>query len=521
MNLLTDPVFRVRTPEGVSVASLPELLALLGEDRVESLPGLQRHQEDAFHIFCCYLAGAVLSRGQTSNPCQSADYWCAGIRALTRNEGGTDDSGWVLVVDDPESPAFMQPPVSSKEVFARDYKPDATTPDKLDILITSKNHDVKKSRAINADTEAWIFALISLQTTAGLLGKGSGGGMNRGISRMNSGYGSRPRVGWQPNARTGAQFGRDVSALEAIRTTLLQAPHPYAENGKILLWIHPWDGSGSHALSDLDPFFLEVARRVRLRSLVDGIQAWAAGSAANFIAGDEMAGNLGDPWIPINQRTNGALTVPESGLTPELLRNLIFGEGFTPGAMQGAHSSPNGGWFTVSVLVRGQGRTDGFHSTSIRVPEKQRIALFGGGPARDHLALLSKKGLDAASAVHYKALRPALFSLMEGGPESIALDKTEIAKWVDHAASSFALNWNPGYFDWLWSVVDMPNDDEAIRPWFSQLYRLAQEALTDAAERAPQRHGRSYRAKTKAQGLFFGSLKKNFPQFMEVTHDNP
>ncbi|MCX7146234.1 MAG: hypothetical protein NT042_08545 [Sulfuritalea sp.] len=42
-----------------------------------------------------------------------------------------------------------------------------------------------------------------------------------------------------------------------------------------------------------------------------------------------------------------------------------------------------------------------------------------------------------------------------------------------------------------------------------------------AAERAPQRHGRSYRAKTRAQGMFFGSLKKNFPQFMEVTHDQP
>ena len=60
MNLLTDLVFRVRTPEGPATASLPELLALLGEDRVDSLPGLQRHQEDAFHIFLCYLAGAVL-----------------------------------------------------------------------------------------------------------------------------------------------------------------------------------------------------------------------------------------------------------------------------------------------------------------------------------------------------------------------------------------------------------------------------------------------------------------------------
>lgn len=521
MNLLTDTVFRVRTPGGTNGASLPELLALLGEDQVESLPGLQRHQEDAFHIFCCYLAGAVLTRAGDTNPAQSPEYWREGIRTLTRDDGCADDSAWTLVVDDPTKPAFMQAPAPNSEVFGRDYKPDAETPDKLDVLITSKNHDVKNSRAANADSEAWLFALISLQTTTGLLGKGGGGGMNRGIGRMNKGYGSRPRVGWQATTRAGPQFGRDVSVLLATRATLLQPPHPYAQSGKVLLWIAPWDGSGSCALASLDPFFIEIARRVRLRCEVTGIRAYASGSAANFVAGDQLAGNLGDPWTPITQKTNGALTVQEHGFTPELLQKLIFGDGYTPAAMQRADSSAAGGWFSASVLVRGQGRTDGFHSSTIRVPEKPRIALFGGGAARDRLALLSKKGIDAASTIHYKALRPALFSLMEGGPDSIAVDKAEIAKWVDHASNPFALNWNPRYFDWLWSTVEIPNDDEALRPWFNELRRLGQDTLGRAAERAPQRHGRSYRAKTKAQGMFFGSLKKNFPQFMEVTHDQP
>lgn len=521
MNLLTDPVFRVRTPEDTNGASLPELLALLSEDRVENLPSLQRHQEDAFHIFCCYLAGAVLVRQGETIPRQNANFWREGIRALTRQEGCEDDSAWMLVVDDPTKPAFMQPPTPNSELFARDYKPDAVSPDALDVLVTSRNHDIKKSRAANGNPEAWLFALISLQTTAGLLGKGSGGGMNRGIGRMNSGYGSRPRVGWQPATRTGMQFKRDVSVLLTTRNILLQPPYPYSQNGKVLLWICPWDGAGSLSLSVLDPFFIEIARRVRLRVEAKDIQTYTSGSAANFIAGGQLAGNLGDPWIPITQRTNGALTVPDSGLTPELLRNLIFGDGYTPAAMQRADSSAAEGWFSASVLVRGQGRTDGFHSAAIRVPERPRIALFSGGTTRDRLALLSKKGIDAASTIHYKALRPALFSLMEGGPESIALDKTEIKKWVDHACNPFDLNWNPRYFDWLWSTVEIPNDDEALRAWFNELRRLAQETLTHAAERAPQRHGRSYRAKTKAQGMFFGSLKKNFPQFMEVTHDQP
>ena len=519
MNLLTDSIFRVRTPEGAATVSLPELLALQGENRVESLPGLQRHQEDAFHIFCCYLAGAVLVRAGVSSPNQSADFWRERIRHLTRDNGCEDDNAWNLVVHDPTKPAFMQPPASSQTIFNRDYRVDAESPDALDVLITSKNHDVKKSRAANAGAEAWVYALISLQTTAGLLGKGGGGGMNRGISRMNSGYGSRPRVGWLPTLRTGDQFTRDVSVLLGARGTLLQPPHLYQSGGKVLLWVRLWDGTGSHALADLDPFFIEVARRVRLVSSPAGIRSHTSGSMTAFVAAEGMKGNIGDPWIPVTQRTNGALTVSDAGLTPELLRNLIFGDGYTPAAMQQADISKASGWFSTSVLVRGQGRTDGFHSATVRVPDKARIALFGGGPRRDRLALLSKKGLEAGASVR-QGLRNALFSLMEGGPESITYDKSEVAKWVDQIARPFSANWSPRYFDWLWSTVEVPDDAEAVRLWFDVLRRLAQDTLNYAIERAPRRQDRSYRAKIKAQGIFLGSLRKNFPQFMEPTHDN-
>ena len=109
---------------------------------------------------------------------------------------------------------------------------------------------------------------------------------------------------------------------------------------------------------------------------------------------------------------------------------------------------------------------------------------------------------------------------MEGGPESITYDKSEVAKWVDQTARPFSVNWSPRYFDWLWSTVEVPDDAEAVRLWFDVLRRLAQDTLNYAIERAPRRQDRSYRAKIKAQGIFLGSLRKNFPQFMEPTHDN-
>lgn len=525
MNLLLDPLFRVCWQGQTSRASLPELLALLGEDRVDSLSGVQRHQEDALHIFLCYLAGVVLGRQGAQSPRQSADFWRQGIRALTLAEGCDSDDAWTLVVDDPTRPAFLQAPATSRAVFARDYKPKASTPDALDVLQTAKNHDVKATKGDPGCEEAWALALLSSQTMTGLLGKGNGGGMNRGISRMNTGIGSRPRVGWLPSFRQGPQFSRDVQLLARVRARLLDPPFVYRPNGRVLLWLEPWDGTGGHPLQTLDPFFIEIARRYRMIPSSRGYQVVSAGSAATFIDGaDALKGNVGDPWIPINLKTNGALTVVRSGLYLELLRKLILpdSDGQTelkPAAMQDIPSESGSGWLSASVLARGNGTTDGFHEAAIRVPERARLVLFGKGPERDRLAGLSKKGLEIASTIQYKALRPALFALMEGGPDAIKLDNAEIGRWVDKAAVAYNRDWNVLYFDWLWTTLDEADDSAALTFWLSQLRGLADAALRAAFEHAPARSGRNYRGKTKARDIFNGSLHKHFKQYMEATHE--
>jgi len=520
-NLLTCPVFRVQTPQGTEGASLPGLLALLGEDRVESLLGLQRHQEDAFHIFCCYLAGAVLARQGKTDPHQDAAFWLEGIRSLTRQEGCVDDSPWMLIVDDPVKPAFMQPPESNQKYTAK-----AMTPDALDALITSRNHDVKFSRAKNPYLDNWFFALICLNGIAGY-----GGRNTNGVARMNTGAGSRPRVSWLPNLRLGDQFTRDVALMIADRERLLQPPHVYSPIGKVLLWLPPGAGLQSYALKDLDPFFVEVARRIRLRSTADGIQIFSSGSN-KFIAADAQKGNLGDPWIPISHKSNGALATQESGFTSELLRALIFGDGYTPAAMQRIDRSSANGYFSASVLVGDQCKTQGFHSALIPMTEKTRAAFFGGGLARDRLAMLSKRGIDVASKIQFMALRPAILSLMGHNPKTThsgkknkpkrpAAKNKQFDKWVVSAIKPFIRQWNTRYFDWLWATVDIANDDEAMRLWFDDLRQLAQDTLNHAFERVPQRRSACYRAKTKAQDVFFGVLREQFSHYMDVKHDKP
>ena len=109
----------------------------------------------------------------------SADEWGRIIRNLTSDY--PDDEPWRLVVPDIARPAFMQPPATSPEL-EKDFKNEVATPDALDMLVTSKNHDLKAAVAGEARTDDWVFALVTLQTMEGF-----GGRYNYGISRMPSG----------------------------------------------------------------------------------------------------------------------------------------------------------------------------------------------------------------------------------------------------------------------------------------------------------------------------------------------
>ncbi len=517
MNLLCDPVFRVQTRDGLERMSLPQLLTALGTDRVESLAGLQRHQEDAFHIFLCYLAGAVLAREGCSEPIQDEEFWRNGIRRLT---GRADDCAWTLVVEDVTQPAFMQAPLLRPGSFESEFSIVKLTPDALDLLLTGRSHDIKAARAIDARPDEWIYALISLQTMAGYILK------HQGIARMNSGLGSRPCVSLIYGSRPGERWLRDTRKLLGIRSGLLVRPWPYRPDGVVLTWLSAWDRQKSLSLDVLDPFFLEICRAVRCVMQDGRIVARTSTEKAPRINAKDQNGILGDPWIPINmndrKKGSSALTVSSAGLTPELLRNLIFEEGFQPAAMQqpdaGREAEPC--TFCASVLVRGQGTTDGFHSVALPIPSQVAPRLFRRGPERDRLAALSKTGIQDAGLILQKVLKPALFSLLEGGPESINFDKREVGAWVERAAKRFAEAWNRGFFPWLWRSVEHPDPNTARREWLDALRGMAWTALQEAVARSPERSGRHYRARVQAEGLFHGCLFTVFPMLKEAPHEH-
>ncbi len=497
MNLLYDPLFRVLTDKGFEEVDLPTLMEYLGREVVDRLVGIQRYQADAFHVFLTYLGGAVLVRRGDTSAVQTADYWRTG---LTQLAGTAGESAWALVADSYQNPAFMQPPLP------KGSKPTSVvyTPDKLDLLQTAKNHDIKQNRADQPHPDEWIYALVSLQTMSGFMGKG-----NQGISRMNSGFGNRPIVELMRSPRLGRRWIDAVERLLLHRRTVLAQPFGYNPNGLVLVWTKPWDGNEQLDLGVLDPFYIEVCRRVRLAYREGRLQAESYSASKTRIAAKELSGVVGDAWLPVELTGRDgpkALTVSTRGITADLMRRLMFREDFRLSALQSPLPDWAGPlWLTASVLVRGQGTTDGFYEWEVLIPKEKVRLLFGSEKQREPLAEASRKAINYAGIMQNQVLRPAVLTLLQGGPDQLRFDHDTSQAWWTRCAREFEQYWSQEYFPWLLSLPDGFDAEEAERRWVEILRDIALRILDGVERFMPFHSGRRFRAVTSIRNRFWGA----------------
>lgn len=511
MNLLTDSLFRVVTEKGPERMSLPALLAGLGEKSVHHLVGIQQYQYDAFHVFLCYLAGAVLARSGNQDPVQDEAFWLKGLLELAGNAG---DDAWQLISDSDAQPAFMQPPLPEGERGASSIM---TTPDQLDLLLTAKNHDLKQARATAPQIDTWIYALVNLQTMGGFGGQG-----NYGISRMNSGYGNRAIVELSRKRGAGQRWIDAVERLTEYRKYVLEESFGYDPTGLVLVWIKPWDGNTSLNLAELDPFYIEICRRIRLRGsgIIESAEFYPSGQPRIFAG--ELKGVVGDPWLPvdlkgINQGKKGglkALTFPPTGITAEHMRRLLFEDDLQTSVLQ----KPSPGWkddlwLSASVLVRGQGITEGFHSWEVKIPEQKTMSIFKRSPDRDTLQKLSREAITSAATMQYRILKPAIYAYVLGAPEKLDLDDPYGNSAWTRASRQFEAQWSSEYFPWLFSVPELFDYGKEHRRWVDILQRKALRVLQEVEEGMAAHSGRQYRIRTEVRSRFWGGFYKNF-EFM-------
>lgn len=479
--------------------SLPGLLAAMAQDEIRSFPALRPHQRPAWHMFLVQLAAlAIWTDGCEDLPETEAE-WCTLLLALTAGDAGP----WALTGPD-DKPAFMQPPAP----IGLNWKP-VETPDALDLLITSRNHDLKQQIARVAAAEDWVLALVSLQTS-----EGYGGAGNNGIARMNGGSSSRAMLALAPapHARavpdSSSWWRRDVLTLVALRRDSDEIS-PGTPGGPALLWALDWAEAHQLDLTRLDPWFIEVCRRVRLEPTADGFVARRSTSSAARIDAKAFKGVMGDPWAPISaEDPPKSLTLGEGEFTYRRLSDLMFSSDWHVPPLANPAKGEGDCLLVAEALSRGNSKTDGFKSRIVPIPGVARP--FFGSETTGTLAEAQIKEIK----VFDEAIRNALALVAARGViEDIG--KAQYARTTD-ARARFDRAADKLFFPSLWDRLteSKTGSDAGYYRFINALHQVAQTELAAAMPGIPCATLFRPRAEARARRAYFARLRKAEFQFL-------
>ncbi|AHJ65828.1 Hypothetical protein GbCGDNIH4_1693 [Granulibacter bethesdensis CGDNIH4] len=500
--LLSHPVFRVVTRTETHVLTLPGALAALMLDKVDNFTALRPHQQHAWHMFLAALGAIALHRADQSAIPETEEKWKDLLLDLTDQA----EEPWSLIVDDLSKPAFLQPPVpeGKREVL----KNTVYTPDALDILITAKNFDLKAEVAVEAGLDEWVFALVSLQTM-----QGYSGATKYGIARMNGGFSARPFLGLAlPKGGIGAHLRRDIRAMLAGRGKLLDMYRDYDDEGLALLWLEPWDGKTSLSLDQLDPWFIEICRRVRLIKGVDQpIVALAVGSSAARIEAKAYNGITGDFWAPVYDSEGKSFSLDARGFSYRVLCKLLFGEkkqraARLPQSMQLLPDEQDM-ILVARGMVRGQGKTEGFHERII--PTQRRIIdAINDDARRLELAEIADKQQQEVAQI-ISALRLGCAVVYAGGKDPSNDDYAYAGPYIDRLQAEAEAD----FFTIIHKRFE--DDNGAKLLYLKHLIFYANDLLVKASDSIPCSIQNRWRARVYAKNEFDRKLwKKNECPFL-------
>lgn len=500
MNLLDDPI--ISTSSGRH--SLPGLFAALARAEVDAYPGLRPHQRPAWHMFLVQLGALALQGGGLDAPPVDEGEWRGLLLQLTQG----DATAWALTAPEDRA-AFLQPAVPAGLKWSR-----VETPDALDMIITAKNHDLKQAVARHAAPEDWLFALVSLQTM-----EGYGGAGNQGVTRMNGGSSSRPMLGFAPARPDGsgpdvsAWWRRDVQRLLKLRRAGEGLIYGTA-GGPALIWTLPWPGGRKLRLTELDPWFIEVCRRIRLVREGRGLIALRSTSKEARIDAKEAKGVTGDPWTPVTlDDPPKSLTLGDGDFTYARLTDLLFQGGWVRPPLASPEEGEASGMIVAEAFARGNSKTEGFKSRIVPVPGWAR-GLFRrpdlGTLARDQIAEIE---------VFDKALRNGLALVAAGGNRD-KLGKDHYARTTE-ARARFDREADALFFEALWkrAAAEGAAREAARKSFLTDLFRAACATFEQALPAIPCAAILRPRAEARGRRAFEGSIRRGHGQGGDTRFD--
>jgi len=500
LNLLTEPLIRTQLRAGPTALTLPGVLAAAAVgDHIVSFPALRAHQRHAWHAFLVQIGAlALLGGGEVSLPIEE-EAWTALLRRLT--DGHDDDTSWSLIAP-PDRPALLQPPALSGTAGWEKR----STPDKIDMLITARNHDVKQAIMVDARPDDWLFALVTLQTM-----EGYGGRDTYGISRMNGGSSSRPCVGVMPGGGPGAHVRRDLRALTGIKKRTGGGSDFADRDGLALTWLEPWDGQTSLGRRQLDLLYVDVCRRIRLVADGPRLHALTTTSKTRRIA-EVPGGVTGDPWAPLkpDKDTVKNLTVSVESFGYRSIVELMLAGSTERSVLQDVlpDDDPTGLSLIIRGLVRGNSKTDGYHER--RVPLSRVTNRGFGRTLSDQDASVARARVELVGEMA-SALRAAILLLLANGPE-VAPKPSEAAKakaapFVRRLESRI----DQAFFPDLWSELEQAGEvprRQARVAWARWMLEQAEAVLAEAERSTPRSSSLRLRAKVRAQAALHGLARR-------------
>ncbi|MDO9483722.1 MAG: type I-E CRISPR-associated protein Cse1/CasA [Hydrogenophaga sp.] len=505
-NLLDERLLHYRrTGTGERVATtLPELFLAMAQDQVRDFPALRPHQRHPWHAFLVQLAAIALHRAGRTEPFVTPGEWRAGLVALTPND--QDGAAWCLV-SPVERPAFLQAPV----LAGLDSKWETrTAADEIDVIKASKNHDLKSQRMTRTTHEDWIFALISLQTQS----PGDSGSYKES-SRMDGGWGRRPGIGIVPPGGYGCRWLRDQRILLSERSKISET-FGLDQKGVAVTWLLPWDGSAHDALmvSDLDPFYIEVSRRIRFVYESGAIKAKTATTPISRIK-PIKGGLTGDIWSPIDSDKDGRkiLTVRPSGFNYKRAVNLLV-----PGVLELAPAMkiqrsdpPVGLTLNMQSIAWGPKNTNaGYHAREVRIGKKLAVMLSSMKQLEiDRLAEISKSRVEQIHEVSWM-LEQALAVLFTNGAQSESSKRNDSTKErAKRFAEPFEAQCDAQFFPELINEIEADNREAVREKWLLALAERAERVLQSAFDAGPRSGQLRYRAQSEALRRLHSTMRSD------------
>ena len=277
-----------------------------------------------------------------------------------------------------------------------------------------------------------------------------------------------------------------------------------------MLWIEPWSGTEQADLRTLDPYFIEICRRVRLR--VEGHQfvAWTASSKRARINAKAAKGNLGDFWTPVENKESKALSLSSVGFPYKRLVELLFkNETYNKPPSMRVEGGANDKWQLVARgIAGGQGKTEGYHERTDIAFANKTASVFGTAES-NRLAEIAQEQIEEISEVT-DALRFGIAIAASGGKEPGDLTKSDRAH-----ATPFGRRLEAVADTHFFAVLEdrfLAEDDDTTaarhRAVFARLLiNAARTLLNEAIDSVPCASIHRYRARARATSEFERRLR--------------